>query len=456
MAGAPASIRQILAFRAGECDFALAASDVLEVARLPALAQVPHAPDGFLGLASLRGSIVPILSAAKMLTGAGGAVPRWVVVVDAGERIGLAVDAVHEIAAASDRELVDVAALAARFLKPRTRRAPARRAAAEASEGAEDRVELMSLEVAGQLFALPLAAIDTVARVPDDVAPLPHADAPVIGSIRLGDAALPLLSLAILLGLPQAAQSARSRVVIVRIGRHRVGLLVDALQTILRVDADAIDPLPQALSRGHSEARVQAICRIEGGGLVSVLAADHLLRPDITARLTDGVADLAATGSEGRADAGDLFLLFSVGDDRFALPAAAIEEVAAPPAQLTAVPGAPGFLGGLMNHRGLAVPVVVQSRRFGRAASAGAGQRLIFLGSGESRAAFLVDAISGVRRIADDRFAAAPSLGGEAAMFDRVVDLPEASGIHLVIGPRQLLDQTEAAMVRDAAKRPLA
>lgn len=97
---------------------ALPAAAVRRVVRMPATTPVPLAPPGVVGLANVRGDIVPVLDAALFVDDAGAAVesvPRaYVVVVETARGLtGLAVDSPP--VAMSEREggntVVDVEAL---------------------------------------------------------------------------------------------------------------------------------------------------------------------------------------------------------------------------------------------------------------------------------------------------------------------------------------------------------
>src|ERR1700677_861608 len=58
---------QFLTFRLGERFYALPASEIAEVIRLPPVARVPQSPPGLLGLANLRGAVIPVASGRGLL-----------------------------------------------------------------------------------------------------------------------------------------------------------------------------------------------------------------------------------------------------------------------------------------------------------------------------------------------------------------------------------------------------
>jgi len=58
---------RFLTFKSEGRFYALPAASVSEVARMPMLARVPHAPRSLIGLANLRGSVIPVASVSVLL-----------------------------------------------------------------------------------------------------------------------------------------------------------------------------------------------------------------------------------------------------------------------------------------------------------------------------------------------------------------------------------------------------
>jgi purine-binding chemotaxis protein CheW len=304
------------------------------------------------------------------------------------------------------------------------------------------RVVLLGFLVGGQEFALPLEQIDEVTRLPDDITRLPNAATMVVGTIARHGRLLPLLALDRLLGLPQGTEGARQRVVVARVGTQKLGLVVDAVSAILRVDPAAVDAIPAALARGGGEAIIQAICRLDDGRrLVSVLAADHLLRPDL--HLAPQTPEETDMTRDDREDS-EQFLLFRLGAQEFGLPIAVVSEVTTLPDSLTPLPRAPAFVEGVMNLRGQVVPVIDQGRRFLGEATSGKRRRVVVVALDGTLAGFVVDMVSEVVRLPSDALRPAPELGGESTrVFDRVATLEGSERMILIVSPAELLDRAE-------------
>lgn len=442
----------LLTFKVGDERFSVPTTLVREVARLPRVTRVPHGPKSLIGLGNFRGTVLPIVSFASLADRESGG-ERRVILLDTANPLALAVDDVVALRDGVDRSvrLVDIDALTARdFSSGTTRKA---RAVAQLetakADAVDNRVPLVAFAVADQEYALPIGAVEEVLRLPSDIALMPQADDVVVGSIAVRGALLPLLSLQALLALPGKVRLERARIVVVRIGAQRVGLVVDAVRSILRVAESDIDAVPAVLARGSAEARIQAICRLdEGRRLVSVLAVEHLVREDLTARLMQGTEETMA--EQKAAEASEQFLLFRIGDEEFGLPVASVVEVTQMPPKLTRMPNAPDFVQGVMNLRGNVVPVIDQAQRFRGAAAQGARRRIVVVRLGELQAGFVVEAVSEVLRVPSAALRPAPELGGdETRVFDRVANLEESGRMVLIVSPQELLNRAEQALLAD-------
>ena len=58
---------RFLTFRINQRLYALPASEIAEVIRIPPIARIPQSPKGLLGVANLRGSVLPVASLRGLL-----------------------------------------------------------------------------------------------------------------------------------------------------------------------------------------------------------------------------------------------------------------------------------------------------------------------------------------------------------------------------------------------------
>ncbi|MET0360209.1 MAG: chemotaxis protein CheW, partial [Sphingobium sp.] len=380
--------------------------------------------------------------------------PAQILLLDGDSATALAVDRIEGIVdeEGGDYERPDFDRLLAEGFAPvAARGGRVARVGAATSDGMQgERVALLSFAIGDQLFALPLDRIEGVTPLPRDIAKLPHADAAVVGSMAWRGETLPLLSLAVLLGLP-GTPGREARVVVIRIGQHRVGLLTDKVDRLLRPLASSLDPVPVPLLRGAAETVIQAIHRpTSGGRLISVLATDRIVAEELTQVL---LASADASGPQdgaglGKADDMASLLLFESAEQRFACPLDAIHHVGRAPVKLAPVPGAPAFLLGMTGHRGEAVPVVDVSLLLSAGPVRGGKARQLIVSVGGREASLLVDRVIGVQRVSSAQITPAPPMGGTGGgIFGDVVTLDDRSEVVLLLKPDALLDNAQAQWI---------
>lgn len=462
----PAAARQLTVI-VGDQVHALAADKVLEVIRRPTLTRVPHGPPALTGVCNLRGAVLPLVSLARLMGKDVGAEQR-VVVLDHGGPVGLLVDAVQRfggIEQVDPLHQLDVEKLLDAGFKRVISSGPALKrfgaAAQIAAERAIKRV-LVSFLVNAQMFALPLAAVVEVLRMPAAIARVSRAHPAALGVANVRDSLLPLFSLAGLLGFadPKADRSGDC-VLMVEHDCSRIGLVVDSITSIVRLDEADIDKVPAVLQRGSGEAELDAIGRIGGGkSLMSILSARKLFANELVEETVSPASQQKQAMIVEHESVGEQeqFVVFDLGEERYGLPIAAVEEVLRLPDNITRVPNAPQFVTGIINLRGRPVPIIDQRQRFDAPPAEDVIQpRVIIISVGRLQAGFVVDAVSEIRSIASADLAVAPSLSSELSpVFQRVANIQQEDGkLILLIDPEQLLSRAEQDVMASIIARPL-
>jgi purine-binding chemotaxis protein CheW len=131
-----------------------------------------------------------------------------------------------------------------------------------------------------------------------------------------------------------------------------------------------------------------------------------------------------------------LVVTFKVGRQLYALPLSAVLQVVRLPA-LTMVPGAPAGMCGLLNLRGVFVPVLDARSLLGEVASVGMESQVIILSAGFAgapEAGLLVDAVDTVRHYPPGSFAGISS--GDALVVGMLRDRVESA---VVLDPEALV-----------------
>jgi purine-binding chemotaxis protein CheW len=245
--------------------------------------------------------------------------------------------------------------------------------------------------------------------------------------------------------------------VVAHIGEARIGLAVDRIHAVLRIPQDTIDAVPSILNRGAGEAQIQSIHRSpDGRGIVSILSAERLFREDTVARLVAETRERdTGMGGPTQEKSTEQALVFQLGEEEFGLPIGAVREVVRLPEKITRIPRAPGFVKGVINHRGRMLPVIDQRRRFGLPGDRSTDRRRVIVTEIDGmQVGFLVDRVLEVLQLANGQVQPTPALGVEGSrLFDRVVTLNVGNRMLLLIDPRELLDRAERDLLASLEQR---
>jgi purine-binding chemotaxis protein CheW len=493
-ATAQASSDRFLTFRVDSQLYALPSDDVTEVIRVPIVARVPQSPPSLLGLGNLRGSVLPVVGLREMLGKPAAALDTSrAIILDVGAPVALVVDSVvtmetvgarqvetdqKEMGAAGTEQLLgafstgsakevakilDIKMLLQTAFSNRTRnKSQALKTQAGArlitAIGVLKKTEmLVTFEVADQEFALPLEAVQEILPLPPNLTAVARAEGVVLGMTSVRDTVMPLLSLRGLLGFGlkrTGAASDREKVIVMKLGGDRIGLVADQARSIVAADPDLMDPIPPILAaRTGGESRIRSVYRGEAGRrLISILSPDQMFREEVMQRLTAG--HQAQPASTTQAEAGGreelIVLVFRLGDDEFGLPIDAVVEVSQVPAQITRVPKTPKFLEGVVNLRGEVLPVVDQRRRFDMPQFDKNGtRRLVVVKTERHLAGIIVDGVSDVLRTYRENVAPPPELTDEksARLVHGVINLGKVGRMVLLLDPAELLTRTEQGLL---------
>lgn len=492
-----------------EC-FGFPMESVLEIIRVPDTVRVPLTPGGLVGLANLRGSILPVVDLRRSL-----GLPEVeyndatrVVVSDCGRPVGLVVDRVARVLnvepdkiESSDSvqgtvdaelltgviknfdgheliQLLDVtrivslefAAVTAAANDTKTETGLAGELLGGNSpidEEEDDAIQLVSLLVDGQEHAFNISEVDEIVRVPDEISLVPRAEPHVVGLVNLRGRLLPLVSLRRIFALEDAPIDEHNRVLVVRFASElghseSVGVVVDQVREVLRVPSDVQEQMPRLLTQKKEINDITAVCRLEGGKrLVSILSASALFRhPEVQAAVNagrekamemDGNDDLIEDEELGSGGEETQLVVFQLNKQEYGAPIESVQEIIRIPDEITRVPKTPAFIEGMINLRGSVLPVTEMRIRFGLdRLERNDHQRIIVLGNNGVRTGFIVDSVTEVLRLPRNAIEESPNLSeNQARIMGKVANLKDARRMILILDVKELLNDPD---MREFAK----
>ena len=110
----------------------------------------------------------------------------------------------------------------------------------------------VTFRLAGEVFAFTVDSVREIVRV-GTVTRVPHAPYPVRGIINLRGRVVPVVDLRVRIGLPRTEITSQSRVLIAGVRQRMLGLLVDSVEQVVRVDRNQVTAPPSDVMTEQSE-----------------------------------------------------------------------------------------------------------------------------------------------------------------------------------------------------------
>ena len=228
--------------------------------------------------------------------------------------------------------------------------------------------QFVTFSVAGETFAVPMAPVQEIIRVPD-VARLPLAPASLDGLANLRGRVLPIINLRRLFGCGEREHDDATRALVINLGQP-LGFVVDRVASVLSVEASEIEPASSIQSIVSTDYLTGVIKRAGANG-----HTEMMLTVDF-AKLVEGqFSAVAQAAARGAVEAGDALnaqhededsgasdelrlVSFSVAGQEYALDIAEVQEIVQMPESLSVLPNAPMHVVGVMSLRQRLLPLV--------------------------------------------------------------------------------------------------
>ena len=471
---------QLVTFTLDGVEFGLDIDRVQEITHRTDITPVPGSPSFILGVINLRGLIIPVMDSRirfHLAPREATSRTRIIVLRLASGPTGLQVDSVAEVVKLEDHRLRETPALVAgiraeylagmvtvgtrlitlihleklldsRELSQRLQLDDLSLAAAfgsseeDAADLEEDGTPYVTFRMGAESFGIALRQVEEIIELPS-ITKVPDAPEYVLGVICLRDQVLPLVDLAEILAIEQGTLERRPEmVVLLSFGSAKIGVVVDEIQEILRVEDEQILPPPQTLSDLERE-HLEGILLLPGR-MVSLINVLKIITGDDQEKIAAMGQGLGLTDTRIQDTIPSLELVvFRLGPENYGLRLHEVREIIMV-GQITPVPRAPQFVDGVINLRGEVMPVVDLRTRFGlERVEATSVSRILITAIGGVFTGLVVDAVEEVRPVELDRFGPPPAVTAVGAnrYIEKVARMDH--GMIFLLQIQQLLTDTE-------------
>lgn len=246
-------------------------------------------------------------------------------------------------------------------------------AAADGAAAAQDH-QFVTFNVAGEMFAVPMAPVQEIIRVPE-VARLPLAPRALDGLANLRGRVLPIMNLRRLFNAEARANDDATRALVINLGQP-LGFVVDRVTSVLNIEPGEIEAAHAIQSVVQAEYLTGVINRPAADGqrqLMLVLDFDKLVNDQFAGMQARAVqttslqADGPAAGTAAEAVTADELRLvsFTVAEQEYAIDIVDVQEIVQVPPHITALPNVPHHVLGLMSLRQRLLPLLSLRSLFG-------------------------------------------------------------------------------------------
>jgi len=467
--------------------FALNMAPVQEIIRVPEIVKVPKSPPALMGLANLRGKILPIINLRKVF-----GLPEKdideasrVIVIDLGQILGFLVDSVSSVIDVEETKIETSSEIKSivksEFLKGVIKDVAQFKMVMildiekviekefsqilqdsskeyevtykeqfKEEETLADERQLVSFTVADEEYAIPIENIREIVQIPEHITKVPNSEESIIGIMNLRNKVLPLASLRRLFGFSESALTEQNRIVVLSLGELSVGIVVDNVKEVLRVPESLIEPVPSIILKDEKNFEITEICRLnEGRRLVSVISVPNLFKhkdiKEVLSSMEEKKDVEEKKENEETLEEEEQFVIFKLDEQEYAVPIESVQEIVRVPEELTRVPKTPDFVEGVINLRGNVLPIIDLRKKFDlREKQRDEHQRIMVFVIDNLSVGFIVDSVSEVLKIPRSVIQKSPEILAERTkIFPRVANLEKQGRIIQIIEPKELLNKEE-------------
>ncbi|NLY91245.1 MAG: chemotaxis protein CheW [Firmicutes bacterium] len=155
----------------------------------------------------------------------------------------------------------------------------------EKKEKQEETTQIIVFKLGEEEFGVNILQVREIEKLDQGITRVPRAPHFVEGIINLRGEIIPIVDLRARFGLTLPELGYNSRVIIVEVGEALVGMLVDAVEEVLRVPVSAIEPAP-AITKGVDSYFLSGVAKLEDR-LIVLLNLERTLSPEEEKELSE-------------------------------------------------------------------------------------------------------------------------------------------------------------------------
>ncbi|MEN6389360.1 MAG: chemotaxis protein CheW [Syntrophomonas sp.] len=316
-----------------------------------------------------------------------------------------------------------------------------------------EELQLVTFNLGDESFGLDIMNVQEIIRTPQ-ITKVPRAPRYVDGVTNLRGHILPVIDTRTKFGMPKIDVDAATRVIVVDVNGKILGLNVDAVSEVLRVEGQYIEPAPDSLSQNEDGGKsVTGVVKVnQGQKLVMLLELANLC--NIESDAVQGQNTHASRSGLEIKDTSSVeevqIVSFLLGEEEFGLEIDKVKEIIRYP-EIVKVPNVPEHIKGIISLRDRLMPIVdLRTRLEAGAEDVTDSTRVVVVDLNETLMGLTVDRVFEVMRIPVNVIFPPPEVLGsdEGARITGIARMEEGKRIIMLMDLKDIISSDVLQQIR--------
>ena len=298
----------------------------------------------------------------------------------------------------------------------------------------DDSSRYLFLTLGDEQFAISLDMAREIVFVPQNITPMSEAGLGVMGMITLRDELIIAIDPKELLGINniQKINTKEQRLLVLNYRGKSLALKVDSISEVKEVKNRDIEKLPQKFSNSNIEAIIKST-----ENLVSVIGKKYLIELLKENSIEDDKNFNQDLNKNKESNDMIEIAVFQIANEEFALGIEDVQEIIRY-TQITSMPEAPQYVDGVINLRGVVIPILSLPQRLGFEKKIDNKSKILICIIDDEKIGLLVDDVNEIMFIEDQYISKSTSFD---ALFSDVITLNDGKRVILKINISNLINK---------------
>jgi purine-binding chemotaxis protein CheW len=319
-------------------------------------------------------------------------------------------------------------------------------------DAASDTRQYVTFIAGNEVFAVDMAPVQEIIRVPD-VVRVPLAPAALDGLANLRGKVLPIISLRRIFGFAEKEYDDSTRALVIDIGQP-LGFVVDRVASVVGVEPSKIEGVESIRSTVNTELLSGIIKDVGGHPMIMVLNFEKLIAQEFKEIAAAARQTAMGSGISSQAESDDdldnsdelQLVSFDVAGQEYAITIEDVQEIVQVPETIIHVPHSEAHVLGVMTLRNRLLPLVSLRRMFALPPQAAdEHSRIVVVALGSASVGIVMDNVNEVLRVSKSEVDAMPGLlvrEGELADISEICRLEGGKRLVSIISAANLFNHS--------------